>query len=718
MALLERDEQLRAVGGYLAEAARGHGRLVFVAGEAGVGKSSFVDAVVAGATGSARVAVGGCDGSATPPPLGPLLEMLPQLPADVWQPGVARQEVFARLVTAVSAAARPNPYLLVVEDAHWADEATLDLIRHLGRRIHGCRSLLLVTYRPEDTTVDHPLRIVVGDAATMAGTRRLDLAALSPSAVRDLVAEHTRAHPGSMPVDADHLHQMTGGNAFFVTEVLSAGSASVPATVRDAVLSRTARLSSPARQAMDVVALVGARAEVEVLDAVLAESLPVLDEPLERGLLHVAGDDVVFRHELARMAVAEQVPRFRRIAIHRQILAALVRRAESGVTVDPARMAHHAEEAGDAAAVLAFAPDAAARAAALGSHREAVRQFRRVLKYADRLPELRRAEVLWSLAYECYLTDRIDDAIAAIQEALEIWDAVGDAVRVGDSYRCLSRLNWFAGCNDLAERQASLAVDALSGSGSVELAMAYSNVAQLRMLASDLSGTREWGSKALDVLARLPEGLKRTEIAVHALNNLGVSELTSGDRDAGLRMLTSRLEQARAEDLHEHAARAYCNLVSSAVVQRRHADAAACLEAGLEYCTDRDLDSWTLYLQGWQARLLLDRGDVGAARDTAAGVLRHPGLSPVAQIEPLVVLCARRRARRWRRLAGATRSGGPACRPDRRAATAGARRRGAMRDRVAGRRCRRCPPSRGGPVAADERRGMPLEPGFGRDLAC
>ena len=177
--------------------------------------------------------------------------------------------------------------------------------------------------------------------------------------------------------------------------------------------------------------------------------------------------------------------------------------------------------------------------------------------------------------------------------------------------------------------------------------MAYSNVAQLRMLAADLDGTRTWSARTLAVLEHLPQDLRRTEVSVHALNNLGTAELDLGEADTGLRMLTSSLEQARTADLHEHAARAYTNLASSAVVQRRHADAETWLAAGLEYCSDRDLDSWTLYLLGMQAQMALDQGDLAAAEQHAAAVLGHVGLPPVAQIQPLTVL-ARVRARSGR----------------------------------------------------------------------
>ena len=633
--LLERDEQLRACADYLAEATLGHGRLVYLAGEAGVGKTTFVDRVVADARGSAgtmTVAVGGCDGSATPAPLGPLVDMLPDLPGEVWPPDATRPEVFGRLLDLLRDPPG-GPCLLLVEDAHWADEATLDLLRHLARRIHTCRALVIVTFRPEDATAARGLRILLGDTASATGTRRIDLSSLSPDAVGRLVEEHAREHPGAVSADADALFDVTGGNAFFVTEALSAGTSRVPPTVRDAVLARVARLDEDAQRALEVVALTGARAETALLVDLLAHGLTAIDEPLDRGLLRQVDGDVVFRHELARLAVAAEVPVGRSVHIHRRLLAALSARG-----ADPARLAHHAEAAGDGDAVLEFAPVAAARAAELGAHQEAVRQYRRALRSADRLPDEQRAELLWSLGYEAYLTLRIDEAITATREALDLWDAAGEAVRVGDAWRCLSRLSWFAGRRDDAQAQAETAVDLLGGSETVELALAYSNRAQLQMLASDLAGTQDWGRRTLELVDRLPESTRREEVRLHALNNLGTMEITAGDLDAGRALLVESLEGARAADLHEHAARAFCNLVSSAVVQRRHEEAQHYLEEGREYCIDRDLDSWTLYLDGCRARLLLDRGDTVTAQQLATSVLQRGNMSAIDAIEPVLVL--------------------------------------------------------------------------------
>jgi DNA-binding CsgD family transcriptional regulator/tetratricopeptide (TPR) repeat protein len=623
--LLERDEAVNAATAYLADAAAGHGRLVYVGGEAGVGKTTFLEAVAA--TSGAHVAIGWCDGSATPPPLAPLVDMLPDLPSGTWPDDASRSQVFAHVLAALRDPPGGTPYLLVIEDAHWADEATLDLVRHLARRIHACRALVMVSYRPEDTTAGDGLRVLLGDTATATGTRRIDLSPLTVDGVAKLAAEHG----ATVPADVSELYAVTGGNPFFVTEALAAAG-EVPQTVRDAVLARVSRLDETGQRALELVALAGSRAEADLVGDLLQAGLTALDEPLARGLLRRSGRDVLFRHELARRAVAGEVPAGRAVHLHRRLLAALQERG-----ADPARLAHHADAAGDGSAVLQHARAAAASAAVLGAHREASRQYERALRHADDLPPEDRAQLFWDLGYEYYLTSRIEESIETVGRARELWDSLGDSLRVGDAWRCQSRLQWFAGRNEEAREDADRAVDLLEGTGSVEQAMALSNRAGLAMLATRLAPTREWGARTLAVLDALPPGVDQDEVRVHALNNLGTIEVTAGDFDAGHRMLEDSLAGARAANLQEHAARAYCNLASTAVAQRRHGDARRWLDEGITYCTDRDLDSWTTYLTAVRCRLHLDRGEEAEARADAAAVMRGSN-SAVGSLEPLLVV--------------------------------------------------------------------------------
>ena len=387
MLLLEREQALRATAGYLTDAAAGHGRLVFIAGEAGVGKTSFVMQVMADGGAEASAALGTCEGSATPAPLGALAEMLPgclRVPGPLRPPGTRSLPVW---LPRCASPAQRAPHLLIFEDVHWADEATLDLLRYLARRAHTFHALILVTYRDEDVVAGHPLRQVLGDAATGAGVRRVDLAPLSPSAVASLAGHRASgdADAAVPPIDTAELFRVTGGNPFFVTEVLAAGSADTPATVRNAVMARVARLPEAARIVLDLIALAGPRVEVGLLEVLSADALAAAERPMSQGMLRLTGDVITFRHELARLAVANQVPGLRRLSIHRRILAALRDRPATAVACDDARLAHHAEAASDADAVLRHAPRAAEKAAALGAHREAVAQYRRVLRHAGGL---------------------------------------------------------------------------------------------------------------------------------------------------------------------------------------------------------------------------------------------------------------------------------------------------------------------------------------------
>ncbi len=648
MGVLEREPQLRTVAAYLAEAGAGHGRLVFVAGEAGVGKSTFVRAFVADAGNAAHTAVGVCDGSPTPPPLGPLVELLPDLPADLWPAGAASYEVFTRLVAALRSPPTPLPYLLVIEDAHWADEATFDLLRHLARRIDTCRALVLVTYRPEDLPAGHDMRLLLGEVASAPGVRRLDIAPLSRAGVRALARQHESWRGAD--ADIERLYRVSEGNPFFVTEVLAEDGAHVPTNVRDAVLARVARLSPAARRTVDLAALAGPRAELVLLDALLGADLAAIDEPLERGILGLSGGVVTFRHELARRAVASQIPAFRRRALHRRILAALTTPID-GVRVDPARLAQHADEAGDDLDVVTYGKQAAEQAAALGAHQQAVQQYQRVLRHARGLDDAGRARLLGQLGYECYLTGMVDAALVARAEQSRLLATLGDVLGRGDAERWLSRLEWVAGRSALAARHAAAAVELLEGTGSLELARAYGNLAHLRMLGGDLPGTRTWAARCRELLSRLPDNERRTEVEVHLLINLSTAESLGGDASAAERMLEDSLRRAMSAGLHEHVAQAYTNLTATAVVHREHAKAQAYLDAASAYCMERDLDTWWTYLQACRCELLLDRGETAAARACAEDVLRRPAVAPISLVQPLSVL-ARLRARagdqRWR----------------------------------------------------------------------
>ncbi len=623
-ALLERDAPLAALEERLQIVrSEGRGTLVLVGGEAGVGKSTLVRTLCLGA-GAGRVLWGACDPLDTPRPLGPLADIAEDVGGELAarvEEGTASGEIVAALGRELK---RERPTILVLEDLHWADEATLDVVRILARRADQLPALMVGTYRDDELDRAHPLRIALGE---VAGVERIVLAPLSPDAVCRLAA------PAGL--DANELHRLTGGNPFFVTEAVAGGDLS--ATARDAVLGRAARLSDAGRAMLDAVSVVPQRAEIALLEVMTEPGLPGLDECLASGMLAAEAAAVRFRHEIARLAIAETLPPHRRIVLHRRALAAL----SAAPAPDLARAAHHAAGAGDAAAVLRYAPAAAERAARLRAHREAAAHLGRALDYADRLPAEERAALFERRSFECYLTDDMPAAVEARRRALEVRRASGDRRGEGDAHRWLSRLAWFSSDNTLAAGHAAQAIALLGPLGpSRELAMAYSNMSQLRMLMRDRWGTDHWGEQAI----AMAEALGETETLVHALNNVGTVRLELG-LDVGYEPLERSLALAQQAGLEEHVARAYTNLGSGHLHLRRYPLAERYLAEGIAYSRDRDLDAWALYMSAHAALSALDQGRWDEAAELAASVAGRPGVAATSRIVALSVL-GQLRARR------------------------------------------------------------------------
>jgi tetratricopeptide (TPR) repeat protein len=196
-------------------------------------------------------------------------------------------------------------------------------------------------------------------------------------------------------------------------------------------------------------------------------------------MLYAGATVHAFRHELARRSIEGTLAPGHARALHARVLAALSARNDAA---PPAQLVHHAVQAGDAAAILAHAPRAAQQAAALSAHREAAAHYATALAVADALAPAARAALFEGRAYECYLTSRIDDAIAARESALALWRETGRRDKEGETLRWLSRLAWFAGRRDEPMRHAIEAIGVLESlPPGPELAMAYSNRAQLHM---------------------------------------------------------------------------------------------------------------------------------------------------------------------------------------------------------------------------------------------
>ena len=523
-----------------------------------------------------------------------------------------------------------SPTILVLDDLHWADEGSLDVLRLLARRIEGIPALVLAGYRDDELHDTHPLRLVLGELVRDRAVDRLTLAPLSAAAVRQLAEPHR--------LDANDLYGKTGGNPFFITEVLDGGSEEIPETVRMAVLTRAARLSTPGRRLLEAVAVVPPYAELWLVGALAGEQMDGLEECLAAGILVSTPSGVAFRHELARLAVEGTVAPNRRLSLHRMALAALATPERGAPDVE--RLALHADAAGDLAAIAEYAPAAARRAAALGAHREAAAHYGRALRFGESLQPAARAELLELRSQECYMTDQQEEAIEALEGAIELHREAGDIRREGAALCSLSLILWCPGRTTEAEQAAREAVALLSRlPPGRELATAYANLSQVCM-NTEASEAADWGTRALELAERLEE----TQIATQALINIGTLEWLAG-RPEGLETLERTLAQARSAGLDEEAGRACVNICWAAIRQRSYAVAGRYLEWGLEYSSERGLELWRVYTLAHRAVAELGRGRWNEALESAELVLRQrlPSTAPRSLAYTVIGLVRARR---------------------------------------------------------------------------
>jgi DNA-binding CsgD family transcriptional regulator/tetratricopeptide (TPR) repeat protein len=646
MDLLERESELSSLHQLLRDAAAGNGSLVLLAGEAGVGKTVLVRQFCREVQKNARVLIGACDPLSTPRPLGPLADIAATTGGEIErliQSETSRTHIFSACLRELSGAWRPT--VTVFEDVHWADEATLDLLRFLGRRIESCRTLVIATYRDDEVGPNHPLRRVIGDLVTAGGVHRVTVPRLSINAVGELAR-------GS-EVDPVALYRQTDGNPFFVTEVLSAGGG-IPETVKDAVMARASRLSPASRLALEVCAVIGPSTSASLLDGITSLDLDTIEECLASGMLQMDDQDLAFRHELSRAAVYEAIWPPRRVELHARVLKAY----ESAPSEfrDLARLAHHAEAAGDRAAVLKYAPAAARRALGLRAMREAVAQYERALRFGDRLPDDQRLSLLEGYADASDLSGRGENGIALREEMIALARKTGDPLKEAEHLGWLGitlSFNWRLEETEEAARAAIAAIEGLpEGRKHVTI---YMLQAYIRLEHRDFAGAIAWCERAIALADRLGDD----EGSIQTLLTLGNARLFSGDIEGGRADLERCLHMAREAELDGIVAGTLTHLGFGLADFYLFTDAERFLTEAIAFSADseRGIDTYESFATTWLGMTRFYQGRWIEAETLAESVLHSPTLSKalsVGGISTALLTLGRIQARRGDPQAGLT----------------------------------------------------------------
>jgi DNA-binding CsgD family transcriptional regulator len=640
MRLIERESQLAALQQYADEASHGQGRLVLISGEAGVGKSVVLEEFAQNLE-EAHSLWAGCDGLFTPAALGPLFDIATQLDGDLLRlcrAEAKRDQLYAELLRELSNTRTLT--VLVIEDVHWADEATLDLLSYLGRRIQHLPVLLLVTYREDTLVSNDPLRLTLGGLASQRATRRLGLPTLSAAGVATL-AQGTK-------IDPTELHELTAGNPFFVTEVLQAGGNGLPASVRDAVLARTRTLSTPAREALDTAALIGSRMQSELLVSLIDNPL-VTDELISHGLLIKDVDDLRFRHEIVRMAIESAIPPYQRAAIHSKVMNALL----SSGSEDDAQLAFHAEGAGNAELVLRYAPRAGRRAAALGARREAAAQYERALRVVPATDIRTRAELLDSLAEQLEFVDRWDDLADTCSETAALWHELGDSARESDSLLALAVGFWRL-CRGMDSRQAADAALKLAKplGPSAQLANAYITLAWRH-----INEGRYHDSLALIRQVRqMAEQLGLAEVISDCLAaEAQIDRVAGNDWTVPMR---AALEIALSGGHEYRVGENFATMYWMCCGDLRHEEGEQIYRQAMAYCDAHDIGTSSNCVRADHAGLFEKLGRWEECVSITQGMLNEQSLCPTNRMQPLTyqskVMARRGQDGYWRYLNEAT----------------------------------------------------------------
>lgn len=632
--LFEREAVLQWLLERADRSAHVRGQVVVLSGEAGVGKSSLLEALLARLPSGVAVAWGRCDALFTPRQLGPLYDMAPWLGSAVQQALAAGAPTAVLYPLVLQALSRlPAGSLLVFEDVHWADHASLDLLKFVTRRLAPLRVLIVLTHRSDEVGREHPLTQLLGDLPAPL-TSRQELLPLSAQAVQAMARHHGR--------DAGDLHRVTSGNPFFVSEVLAQparADGGLPASVRDAVLARVARLDDAQRGLLEAVSVAPDPVSSGVIERLGgAPALAAADALQARGLLVRDGTHGLrFRHELSRQALLGGLTAQARRQHQRRLLDVYL---GLGDAVPPDLIVHHAAELGDAPTLLVHAPRAAARAAALGAHREAAAMLAVALRHVQAAPPAQAAQLFEDWAYEAGLSEVNDAVFDARRQAVARWRALGRPDRVGENLRWLWRLHWYRGEAAAAEAAAAESLAVLEAIGaSAELARAYALRAHVALLSARRAEAVQWGTQAIAMAARFDD----RETQVQTLVTVATALLFSGD-SAGRVPMEDALRLALAHGFHEQAARAYTNYSEYAIVTGDWPLAEKLVLEGLAFDVKHGMDVWTGYLSGRHAQLRLEQGRLDEAETLARGALAIGGRT-VLMRQPAQAVLARLRSR-------------------------------------------------------------------------
>jgi DNA-binding CsgD family transcriptional regulator len=593
--LIGREAEMGQLGALLHESLAGHGHAALVSGEAGVGKTAMLHRFVQQArTEGARVLWGECTEIDARRPFGPFMDVaraanrvaaLPVPSPDAATAGADRYRLHSAFTALLADLARERPIVIVIEDLHWADEASLELLPHIAQKLRDLPLLVIGSYRSDELHRRHPLRPVLADLSRRRLADDIALPRLNEDEVADFLREAMRLDRPPTLEFRRAIFETCEGNPLFTEEVLRAlaergeiefregswhrtkdvAEIAIPSTLRDAVLERFEVLPAQAQNTLRHAAVIGQQFDFDLLlrvtgsdEATLVNSVrAAIEAQLVLEIANGAGPEhYAFRHALTRESILLDLLQRERRRMHTTVGAAIASRAGADTAAHVEELAYHFDEARDNGRAFRY-HDLAAREA----HR--LFAFAREAGHLERAVELARddeptlGELQLRLADAASLAAAPRRALRAAEEARRWYEEAGDMRHAAMALTRIAAYRWALGDSRAARATAVEAVRLLEPGGkSQELAGAYAQVARLAWLDLEASMATELGQRAVD-MARDEEALG---IEIDALITLGSAQGYAG-RPEGVAQLRHAIDMASAHGMVEAAMRAFSNLV-------------------------------------------------------------------------------------------------------------------------------------------------------------
>lgn len=641
-------EQLRRT---IALAADGAGQTVLVSGESGIGKSRLVMEALDGvnvlvATGRAR--------ERSTPPYAPLASALREILAGIDSVAVAELPQAAALgvvlpelgsstadsdpsaiVAAVAAVlelqSNRRPLALILEDIHWADNATLELLAEIADRIRRSRVVLIGTYRSDEVSRNHPIRRLRSELRRARQLHEINLSQLSRQDVASIIEHELGAKPSvslvnliadrsqGVPLFAEELVRSMKARALLAAGsegmmVISKHEVPVPESIRDSVLLRADALPPEAREMLEVVAVIGTEFPIELASR-LAGSISGIEALVRAGfIVETAGNRGVFRHELIRDAVCAEIPWSKRRMLHREIAQFA---SETGE--EPGRIAQHWLAAGEHDRARTALVAAADRACQVFAYRDAVQAAQQALElWPEGSDENRRLELLERLAHCAYVSGQLSVAVRTLTELIASPIVSGEQSRLGEAYRSLATIYGLQGAWEKSIESRLQSAEALKASGRVG-----DGAAELHAAGSRLVGTLQL-SRAIEVLQMAEswaEKDKRFDVQAMAMGLRGNVLSMQGRFDEGKETARRALNLALKHNESNAASDVYRRLAASLEYAAEYPEAKKAYDEALDYCRSQGAETQAHVCLGCMSALLFWTGDYGRAIEVSREVI-------------------------------------------------------------------------------------------------